>query len=151
MAFYGTLESLIEYAPPGSLSELALQESQNKEPDALENLLTEKVRCLADILADISRDITGRAKLSENVICRIYQHYFYVKYHLLILEQWPIAGNRAIEQRRSGLEKQLDALLQEKRAEQVKCWQDIGKLKEEARRWFKQYADLAERVRLVLR
>jgi hypothetical protein len=151
MAFYGTLESLIEYAHP-SFGEFPLQKIQerNKEPDALENLLTEKVRCLSDILADVSKDIASRAKLSENIIYCIYQHYLYVKYHLLILERWPLDGIRAIEQRRSTLEKQLDALLQEKRAEQVKCWQDVARLKEEGRKWCKQYRDLRERVRLIV-
>jgi len=149
MPFYGPLEAVIEYAPP-VVAEAPNPQDGPDGKDSLEELLTNKVRCLADILADISRDITGRAKLSENVIHLIYQHYLYVKYHLLILEQWPIAGNRAIEQRRSGLEKQLDALLQEKRAEQVKCWQDVARLREEARRWFKQHSDLRERLAMVL-
>lgn len=148
MPFYGPLEAVIEYAPP-VVAEAPSTDELTDEPDALEELLTSKVRCLADILADIKADVRQRAELSESVIRQIYQHYLYVKYYVLKLEQWPIGGSRAIEQRRSGLEKQLDTLKQEKRQEQVKCSEDIAKLREEGRRWFKEYMNLGLRVRLV--
>lgn len=66
------------------------------------------------------------------------------------LYSWPLGANRGIEIRRIRLEKQLDTLLQEKRAEQVKCWNDIALLNKELRNWFKEYCDLAQRVRLIL-
>ena len=152
MAFYGTIENLLEYAPKEALDQSALWQSNSKdeEPDALEGLLTDKVRCLTDILHDIGRDIASRAKLRENVIYRIYQHYCYLKGKLFDLYTWRIDGIRAVEQRRSALEKQLDTLKQEKRQEQVQCWQDIANLKVEFRKWFKQYGDLALRVRVML-
>ena len=150
MPFYGNLESLIEYAPPVSANALLANREEPKEPDALEGLLTSKVRCLADILDDINSDIAGRLRLSRNVIYRIYQHYLYLKSKLMELYLWPLSGNRAIEQRRAGLEKQLDLLKQEKRAEQVQRWQDVSRLKSEFRKWLKEYRDLAGRVNLIV-
>ena len=150
MPFYGTLESLLEYSP--SLGYFALQDSDasDEKEASLEDLLQEKVHSLSDILAQIQKDIQSRSALFENIVYRIYQHYCYLKGKLFELYIFPINGNRAIEGRRSNLEKQLDALLQEKRKEQVQCWQDIAALKKEFRVWFKQHRDLTQRVKLVL-
>lgn len=93
--------------------------------------------------------MASRLALSENVIYRIYQHYCYLKSKLFDLYLFPVNGNRAVEQRRSGLEKQLDFLKQEKRQEQVQCWQDVAVLRVESRQWAKQHGDLLLRVRLV--
>ncbi len=123
---------------------------ENNAQDSLESILNEKVQCLSTVLAQISQDITSRGDLSQNVIYRIYQHYFYLKSKLYELCQWTFGVNRNVESRRSKLEKQLDALKQEKRQEQVQCWQDIVSLKKELRNWFKQYCDLMQRVKIVL-
>ena len=148
MPFYVTLDALIEYAPtPSEYSEL---QQHDDESDTLEDLLGGKVKRLADILGQIQHEVRQRGLLCEDVIQRIYLHYSYLKSKLMELYVWPLSGNRAIEQRRNGLEKQLDALKQEKRQEQVKCWQDIAVLKVESRTWQKQYHDLVQRVRLVL-
>lgn len=150
MHFYGTLDLLLKYTPPPS-EHFSVQQSEEKKDNdlSLEGLLGAKVQCLSDILADIQHGIQGRKDLFENVIYRIYQHYCYLKGKLFEMYQWPINHSRAIETRRSGVEKQLDTLKQEKRKEQVQCWQDIAGLKKEFRVWLKQYSDLAQRVRLI--
>lgn len=149
MRFYGTLESLIEYNPGSNLGYLD-NPNKREEGPGLGNLLEEKVRCLSEILGDIEVAIKARGDLFGNLVYRIYQHYCYIKTKLLHVYQWEISGNRAIELRRSSLEKQLDGLKQEKRKEQVQCWQDIALLKKELRTWFKQYSDLVQRVKLVV-
>ena len=67
----------------------------------------------------------------------------------LNLDQWEFGRNRAVEQSRSALERQLDALLQEKRNEQIQCWRDISVLTREHRQWFKQYCDEAQRTKMI--
>jgi len=152
MPLYGTLESVLEYAPQQLLNYFAIQETpkENEKPESLENLLEEKVQCLSDILSQIKQDIQSRKALSLNVICRIYQHYCYLKSGLFELYLWQLGANRSVETRRFGLEKQLDSLKQEKRQEQVKCWQDIAGLKIEFRNWFEQNCDLVQRVKIIL-
>jgi len=151
MPFYGTLESLLEYSPPSRPSYFAVQNPKKDSNDeaSLENLLQEKVRGLSGILVNIQHSIKSRKDLFENIVYRIYQHYCYLKGKLFEMYQWPINHSRAIEARRSGVEKQLDALKLEKRQEQVQCWQDIAELKKEFRVWLKQYCDLVQRVRLI--
>lgn len=116
---------------------------------ALDTILDDKVECFREILSDVQTDIDARRGLSSSLTQRTYQHYQYIKSALLELSTWPIDGNRAIESRRSNLEKQLDGLKQEARTEAATCWTDVAALKKEWRTWFKQYQDLMQRVSLI--
>lgn len=150
MPSYGSLDSLLLYRPARTLHHPTGSSTNGEQDSALEGLLEEKVRCLSDILQDIERDIKSRATLTSYVLYLISQHYCYLKSKLFELYTWQIGSNRSIENRRGRLEQQLDTLNQEKRQELVSTWQDIAALKKEFRTWFKQYTDLAQRVRLLL-
>lgn len=150
MPLYGTIDSLVEYTPLSASSYFQVQApDEDSKLDGLENLLADKVKCLGDILADIERDMARRADLSQYVVYLISQHYCYLKTKLFELYTWQLGSNRSIEVRRIRLEQQLDTLNNERRQELVTAWQDVAALKKEFRTWFKQYCDLAQRVRLV--
>ncbi len=112
-------------------------------------LVGARVESLATIVSDIQSELAKRSSLSRAVLDCIEEHYLYVKAKLLELERWPLSSDRAIEQRRSKLEGTLDQLAQELRRERVQCWQDKSRLKSELWRWFKEYSDLAGRMRLI--
>lgn len=139
---------LLKYAPVPTTNNQ--HKSHESKTASLEDLLASKVQSLSAILAHVQKSIVHRKALSERVLAQIDQHYLYLKTKLFEVDSWPVGGVRAIEQRRGSLEKQLDTLNQEGRKEQVQCWQDTANLETELRRWFKEYADLAGRVRLVL-
>jgi len=143
-------ESLARYRArldePGPAVEIASE----RNGDTIGSFLLGKLGCLDDLIADIDADVVTRDVLFANVTCRIYQHYCYLKSKLYEMHDFPVSSNRALEMRRTGLEKQLDGLLQEHRAEQIERFKDVAKLKTERRDWKKQRADLAQRVRLVL-
>lgn len=80
----------------------------------------------------------------------MYQQYLYLKTKLMALYTWPVGANRNIEQRRLSLEGILDVLKREGRNEEVKCTEEIARLKTELWRWLKEYLELAQRVNLVL-
>lgn len=149
MPQYGTIDSLLAYAPRSTY--VADQETTPpRQRASIEAFLAEKVRSLSSILEDIEWEARQRQRLSLGVLHQIYLHYTYIKAKLFELYIFPVAGNRAIEMRRSSLEKQLDALNVERRQEQVLCRQDVARLRQEFRNWFKQHADLVQRVQLVL-
>ena len=158
LPWYGPLELLLAYNPsllpvPGTVGDPENpqeREHRANRTDSLEGLLMEKVRCLSDILSQIAYDIEQRTLLSHHIIGHIYRHYCYVKTGLLELYQWQLGTSRSVEQRRTGIEQQLGTLIQEKRQEQVRCWQDIAQLKKEFRQWLKQYCDVVQRVRIIL-
>jgi hypothetical protein len=152
MEFYGSIDSLLEYSLKGFPAYFAHQTVQPKkeQSDSLEYLLQEKVDSLSEILAQIDRDIKSRNDLSKDVIGQIDHDYRYIKTKYFELEQWMFGHNKWAEQRRSALEKELDALNKEKRQEEVQCWQDIAQLTREFRDWFKQYCDLMQRIKIVI-
>lgn len=153
MNSYGNLESLLEYSPSLQFGYFEFPEDSGDEgegSDSLGELLREKARCLTDILSQIRVDIESRRQLSTDVLDGISKHYCYLKTKLYELQTWAIGFNRSVEGRRSKLEIQLDALNQESRREQVESWRDVAQLKEEFRKWFKQYRDLLQRVRIIL-
>jgi hypothetical protein len=116
----------------------------------LEEFLAEKVRALSDIVADVRGEIARRARLSNDLVGRIYQQYLYLKTKLIELYSWSVPANRAVEQRRLRLEGILDVLKREGRNEEVKCTEEIARLKGELWRWLKEYLDVAVRTRLVM-
>jgi hypothetical protein len=152
MNFYGSLDSFLEYSLQASSDYFAFQavEQKDKQSDSLEYLFQDKVDSLSEILAQIDRDIKSRNDLSKDVIEQIDQHYRYIKTKYYELQQWMFGHNRWVEQRRSALERQLDALDQEKRQEQIQCWRDIAQLTREFRDWFKQYCDLMQRIKIII-
>lgn len=146
MVLYPTLDSILYSLPKPAVPR---NRSSRKEPESLEGLLEEKVRCLSEILRKILQDIDRRNDLSVDIIYGIEQHYCHLKSKLLRLEFWELGTNAGVDARRSSLERQLDALKQAKRQERVQCWQDISVLKKEFRTWLKQYRDLVQRARLI--
>jgi len=116
----------------------------------LEGLLQEKVNSLSTILGSINQEIEHRKLLSGKLIYRIYQQYMYLKSYFLMFDHGEIGRNRSVELRRTRIEQQLNQLLQEKRMEQGRCFRDIALLNKELRNWFKEYANLTQRVKLVL-
>ena len=149
MTFYGQLDALLAYAIPQRCETSA--GATASPPTSLEALLQAKVRSLADILTSIEHDIRGRQQLSHFVLAHIDTYSCYLASDLLALYKWPVGRYRTIEQRRLGIERLLQQLLQEKRAEVTNCWQDIARLRAELRTWLKQYSDIKQRAQLLLR
>ncbi len=153
MSLYGSLDMLLAYSPSttkNKVSEIEKSGDGDSEQDSLETLLSDKLNSFRTILYDITSDIEKRKLLSKDIIYRIYQHYIYLKTHLMELYHVEIGSSFTFDFRRSSLEKQLDTLKHEKRKEQVTCSQDVAKLKKEFREWFKKYSDLLQRVKIII-
>ena len=136
---------MVQYTPPPKKS----QKDDEEEEDSLEDLLSERLRSLADTVAHIEHEAKQRVTLSELVIASIYEHYMYVRNKLIRLISAPTNINDDAVQK-SALEKQLDGLKQEVRTEKVTCWQDTARLNRDFRTWLKQYTDMAQKVGLLI-
>ena len=146
---YGGIEALLAYPLPRSIKSDSQDFANRTEPNALETLLLEKAGGLGFILTQIESEALSRRVLSVKLAAEIDRYYRYLKTKLYELDVFPLGGSRAVESRRSSLEAQLDKLNEERRKEHVQCWQDRAKLGTEWRTWFKQYADLTQRMSLV--
>ena len=146
MPLYGTLESILLYAP-----ELSLDEPPSASRiSPLEKILTEKVRALSSLLQQIQHEVRGRATLMDYVVYRIDYEYCLTRARLLEVLNWTPGASRSVDQRRSVLERELAVLNVERRKQQVEAWRDVAILQREFRTWLKQYSDLMQRVRLVV-
>jgi len=152
MVLYGSLDMLLAYSPSKTNQVIKKRGDGDgdSEQGSLENLLSDKLNSFRTILTDVTSDIDKRRALSEDIINRIYQHYIYIKTNLMELYTVQIGSSFTFDFRRSSLEKQLDSLKHEKRAEQITCSQDIAKLKIEFRQWFKKYSDLLQRIKIII-
>jgi hypothetical protein len=149
MVLYGPLDSLLRYAPRFGVGRALPAQEDANGAGPLDRFLQGKVRSLTRILRDIGQDVAGRHALSEDVQAGIRRQYAYVKAKLFALDGWGHGRNPGIDARRGALERELDSLNEAVRQERVQCWQDAAALKKEFRAWFKQYADLAQRMALL--
>lgn len=124
------------------------QERPGRGP-GLEDLLSQRHGTLAEILRLIEAEMELRKQLSRQAVGDAVRQYRYVKAKLFMLDAYPLGTNRAWEMRRSALEKELDGLNKEQRAERAACFSDIATLSAEWRSWFKQYRDALVRMRLI--
>ena len=124
--------------------------TMQQKPHGIEALLANQVQSLAAILQDIQNSIVEREALSHSVLAETAENYHYVKAKLFEIELWPLSASKAHTQRRTALEQQLETLNQQLRNERIQSWRDIAVLKTEARKWFKEYQNLADRVRFIL-
>ena len=145
-----------DYVPVGpddALRYLVAISSDAREPReqerGLEHLLSDRQLTLVEILRLIEAEMALRKRLSRKARGEAQQQYRYVKAKLFVLDAYPLGSNRAWEMRRSALEKELDGLNKEQRAERATCFADIAKLSAEWRSWFKQYRDALLRTRLI--
>lgn len=135
--------------PPEARTNTARPAYEPAPPLSLDALLHERQRCLADILAAISHEITVRKDISAAITTQIEETYSALKSEILTLQRTPLRFDRTLDQKRATIDACLAKLRAESRNEQSQCWRDITRLTEELRTWTKQYEDLAQRVRLL--
>lgn len=116
----------------------------------LDDVLEDRVACLADILDDVDHSIANRNDLSSEILKGIDQQYLEIKNNLLSLDAVTRGISEGTDQRRLDLEKELGRLSQEKRHETITCWQDVARLAEEARDRFREYRELLQKTRILL-
>ena len=86
---------LLEILTPYRVKEPAIQQPK-KEKSPLEEMLEERLESLVTILREIEAEIRERRKLYHGLLDNLYRQYAEIKNHLLTLEAWPVAGQKAI-------------------------------------------------------
>ena len=154
MQKYNSLELMLEYMPlkqNASQKERKHNKANNigRGSNPLELILFGKTNNLLSILNQIKQDIEKRTDVSRCIIQKIDLHSCLIKSKVLQLKKWYLGDNQNIERRRSNLENRLDEFKKEIRQEKAQCWRDIILLNKEFRNWFKQYADLSSRAKII--
>lgn len=122
---------------------------QGTEGASLEALIEGKAISLGDILTDLRADVATRRALSQSILGDVREHSCLVASKLLQLKDWKLGANALVEGRRRSLETQLDVLRAEERRELVHCWNDVAALKQEFRKWFKEYSAAWKKMQII--
>ena len=122
---------------------------QRDEGDFLEEILTEKLTFLREILCDIDRQMHGREALRKDLLERMDYWDAYLGTKLLEIEPWGMGSHKGMDQRRTKLEQEVEALKREKREETRGCWQDIALLKKERRQFYHEYRNALRRMKVL--
>jgi hypothetical protein len=94
----------------------------------LSGSLLNKMKILRDAIDEIDGLIQLRKALSDSIYERVDREISDADFQLSQLKPWQLGHNHSIEMRRIGVEREILALMKEKRSEDVKKWEHISSL-----------------------
>ena len=94
----------------------------------LSGSLQNKMKILRDAIEEIDNLIQLRKALSISIYERVDREIADADFQLSQLKPWQLGHNHSIEMRRIGVEREILALMKEKRSEDVKKWEHISSL-----------------------
>lgn len=100
-------------------------------------------------LFDILYEIQNRSALDESLTNRVNDDICRLKTQLFELENWQTGSNNAVDNRRGAIEDKIHDLERELRHRDIKRWQDVSMLKKELRDTFREYSDIARKLKIV--
>lgn len=119
------------------------------EESFLEEILTDKIAFLKEILGDIDRQMEGRESLRKTIQEKIEHGVAFLDTKLLEVDTWAVGKNQTIDMRRSRIEREVEALKREKREEARECWRDVALLKKERRQFYHEYRNALRRMKVL--
>lgn len=147
------LESDAESKKNNSLEKRVDQDKKatdnKKDRNFLKEILTDKISFLKELLDEIDVQIQDRQALKDTIIDKIDRGECYLRTKLYEIDTWDHGKNRNIDTRRLQIEKELEALKNQKRDEKRESWRDIARLKKEHRQFFHEYRNALKRVKVV--
>ncbi len=122
----------------------------SEKRSVLNEILTEKISFLREILGDIDTQIKDRKKLKTSLITKFDEGICYLQSKLYELDSWEHGRSRSVDTRRLQLEKELESLKSQQSDEIRESWRDIALLRKEHRKFFHEYRNALRRVKIVL-
>src|SRR5262245_51222399 len=119
-------------------------ERSSRTASGLDALVEGKLSTLRTLLAQLGEDADARLALSRRV-----EHALDVVECALDAEVDLVQDAPPSAARRAMLEERLLRVAGERRGEWVRCWQDLAGLRVEARRTWREYAELGARLALL--
>ena len=123
--------------------------NESEDKGFLKEILTDKISFLKQIIDEIDTQIKDREVLKDTIFDKIDRGICYLQTKLYEIESWGIGRNRNVDARRSQIEKELEALKNQKRNETRESWRDTALLKKEHREFFHEYRNALRRVKVI--
>lgn len=130
-------------------------DSHEEAPTAMgeklvKEILTDKVKFFKQALKEIEAQIKDREFLKDTINKKLDERMCLLKTKTYEVDSWGLGNNKAMDQRRSMLENEIETLAAQKNQEEQQSWQDIALLRKEHRQFAEQFNNAMRRVKVVM-
>ena len=117
--------------------------------EPFESYFSEKLDYLRDTVGQISAEITTRHEFTNKFLYQIDYQIRECAFSLSEFRFWGIGYNTGVDKKRNHLERMLSDLRKERRATELRCWEDIVSLRKDLRDTLSEYKDILRRGRIL--
>jgi len=127
------------------LPEVAVPPEEIKPTEPLDVYFGEKLSSLRDTIDQISEEITTRHDFASNFLYQIDYQIRECAFSLSEFNSWGIGYNTGVDKKRNHLERMLNDLRKERRATELRCWEDIVAIRKDMRETLTEYKGILRR------
>ena len=127
------------------IPEIAKPPEEIKPTEPLDIYFGEKLNSLRDTIDQISQENTTRHEFANSFLYQIDYQIRECAFSLSEFHSWGIGYNTGVDKKRNHLERMLNDLRKERRATELRCWEDIVALRKDMREALTEYKDILRR------
>lgn len=129
--------------------ELARAPEEIKPIEPFDVYFSEKLGSLRDTVDQVSAEITTRHEFADKFLYQIDYQIRECASSLSEFDRWGLGYNTGVDKKRNHLERMLSDLRKERRATELRCWEDIVALRKDLRETLTEYKDIIRRGRML--
>jgi len=131
------------------LPEFARAPEEIKPIEPFDVYFSEKIDSLRYSVQQVSAEITTRHEFANKFLYQIDYQIRECASSLAEFNRWGLGYNTGVDKKRNHLERMLSDLRKERRATELRCWDDIVALRKDMRNTLSEYKDILRRGRLL--
>lgn len=110
---------------------------------------SEKLSSLKATIDQISEEITTRHEFTDSFLYQIDYQIRECAFSLAEFNSWGVGYNTGVDKKRNHLERMLNDLRKERRATELRCWEDIVALRKDMREALTEYKEIVRRGEML--
>jgi hypothetical protein len=129
--------------------ELARAPEEIRAIEPFDVYFSDKIDSLRDSIQQVSTEITTRHEFAYKFLYQIDYQIRECASSLAEFRHWGLGYNTGVDKKRNHLERMLADLRKERRATELRCWEDIVALRKDLRDTLTEYKDIIRRGRML--
>jgi len=110
---------------------------------------SEKLSSLKDTIDQISEEMTTRHEFAGRFLYQIDYQIRECAFSLAEFNSWGVGYNTGVDKKRNHLERMLNDLRKERRAAELRCWEDVVALRKDMREALAEYKEIVRRGEML--
>jgi hypothetical protein len=131
------------------LPDLARAPEEIKPIEPFDVYFSDKLNSLSETVNEISTEIGARHEFANKFLYQIDYQIRECASWLSEFNRWGLGYNTGVDKKRNHLERMLSDLRKERRATELRCWEDIVALRKDLRDTLTEYKDVIRRGRML--